>query len=66
MSKTLKALGAALALTVLGAGVASAAEAMKDCCCCDQRAEKQADCCDHMKKDTAQTPSQAPAAPHAH
>lgn len=54
MSKTLKALGAALTLTVLGTGAAWAGEAAKDCCeqkadCCD----KAADCCDHMNKDSA-------------
>jgi hypothetical protein len=58
MNKTLKALGAAALLTVLGAGAAYAGQAMKDCCCCDQKAEKKADCCDHMKKDA---PAPAPA-----
>ena len=55
--KTIKIIGAALALTISGAASAAAADCCKDmaCCkegadCCKEKDGKKSDCCHDMKK----------------
>lgn len=53
--KTIKIIGAALALTISGAAAAATADCCKDMACCKEGADcckdgKQSDCCHGMKK----------------
>jgi hypothetical protein len=48
--KTLKIMGAVLALTISGAASATAADCCKDMACCKEKDGKKSDCCHDMKK----------------